>query len=157
MTNTCIMLLTAKFPDLKLQGRNWAEVVGMLSAYKPKIYHLLIYWKLPTKGLLFCNTDGASKGNPGDSAYGFCVRNCEGNLIYAQEEKMGNATNFEVGAKATQMALKVCSEKGWQKVILETDSNSLMHIINEKWKYPWELLEVIEKIVGSIERKQATI
>ncbi|KAG5570646.1 hypothetical protein H5410_060412 [Solanum commersonii] len=39
-----------------------------------------------------CNTNGVSKGNPGPSTYGLCLRDRNENLIYAEAQSIGIAT-----------------------------------------------------------------
>lgn len=75
VTNFSSMVLTTKYPEMKLQGKNWNDIIGILNSYKPRIYHALVYWRPPNKGIFICNTDRANKGNPGESAYGFCYKN----------------------------------------------------------------------------------
>lgn len=42
-----------------------------------------------------CNTDGASKGNPGMSSYGYCIRDGNGDLTYAEANSIGETTNMD--------------------------------------------------------------
>ncbi|KAG5610738.1 hypothetical protein H5410_022019 [Solanum commersonii] len=63
----------------------WAErVVEVVTKYKPKFYHHRVTWEKPELGWVKCNTDRASRGNPGESSYSFCLRNNQGDLIYAE-------------------------------------------------------------------------
>lgn len=40
-------------------------------------------------------TDGASRGNPGESSYGFSISDSDGNLVYQQGKYLGiNTNNF---------------------------------------------------------------
>lgn len=94
------MLITAKYTKINIQGRNWMEMSRNLGDFKPKIYHFLVNWKP-------CNTDGASKGNFGESAYGICFKNWERNLVNDQAEQMRIATNIKAGTRAIKMALKI--------------------------------------------------
>lgn len=61
----------------------WVDIVEFLNNYKPKLFYLKVAWKPTHGGRLICNTDGASKGNPSLSAYGFCLRDGAGNLVNA--------------------------------------------------------------------------
>ena len=63
----------------------------IIGAYKPRIYYQIVQWKLPKEDQSKCSTDGASKGNSGESVYDFCIRNRIGDLIYAQADKIGIA------------------------------------------------------------------
>ncbi|PHT47875.1 hypothetical protein CQW23_12083 [Capsicum baccatum] len=58
------------------------------------------------KGGMKCNTDGASKGNPGPSLYGFCLRDHRADIICAHAGALGHDTNIEAEAKAILEALK---------------------------------------------------
>lgn len=51
----------------------------------------MVTWKLPSRGTFKCNTDGCSKGNPGLNAVVFCIGNDEGDLVYAEAKKIGEA------------------------------------------------------------------
>lgn len=86
----------------------WSEMVEYLERYKPKLYHLAVTWKPLAQGSLKCNTDGASKGNPGRSAYGFCLRNENGDLVYAQGEAIHKTTNIDAKAIAIREAIYHC-------------------------------------------------
>jgi len=58
-----------------------------------------------------CNTDGASRGNSGSSAYGFCLRNNHGDIIYVAAENIGITMNVEVELRAILEAIKYCVAK----------------------------------------------
>lgn len=92
---------------MDIKGKNWIEMLRILGGFKSKLYHCLVYWRSLEEGTLRCNTDGASKGNPRESAYGIFFRNWEGNLVYAQTEQIGITTNIEAETRAIRMTLKV--------------------------------------------------
>lgn len=56
---------------------------------------------------LIINTDGASRGNPGEAAVGLVIQNEEGQVIYSGGKKLGKATNNE----AEYLAVKISLEK----------------------------------------------
>lgn len=62
------------------------------------------------------------KGNPGRSTYGFCLRECTGDLVYAQGEEIQESTNLEAEAIAIREAITHCITVGMNQVCLETDS-----------------------------------
>ncbi|KAK6796360.1 hypothetical protein RDI58_004061 [Solanum bulbocastanum] len=101
-------LVYPKMQDLPIR---WSNIVTFLEKYKPKIYYLPICWK-PSQGCLKCNTYGASRGNPGRSTYGFCLRNSKGDLVYAQGEEIQEGTNLEAEAIAIREALAHCATEG---------------------------------------------
>lgn len=56
--------------------------------------YILVKWEEPNIGMVKCNTDGTSRGNLGDSSYGFCYRNCTGDLIYVESKPLEITTNI---------------------------------------------------------------
>ncbi|XP_070031692.1 uncharacterized protein [Nicotiana tomentosiformis] len=66
---------------------------------------------LPCHGWYKCNTDGASKGNHGPSSLGFCVRDDEGDVVYASAVDLGVTTHVVAEAKAILQGLEYCTSK----------------------------------------------
>lgn len=52
-------------PAFRRIDYSWDNLVDFLSDYRPKFFYHTVSWELPSVGYLKCNTDGASKGNPG--------------------------------------------------------------------------------------------
>ncbi|KAK4726527.1 hypothetical protein R3W88_031444 [Solanum pinnatisectum] len=88
------------------------------------------------EGQLNYNTDGASKENPGESAYGFCFRDKHGDLIYAQAKGIGIATNIKEEARAIYEALSISAKKGFQNL---------------------EIAKILEYIIREVHQQQVTI
>lgn len=80
------------------------------------------------------NSDGGSRGNPRQSAYGFCLRDPQGNLIYAEANQIGISTNIEVEAVAMWKAISYCLSRGICRLQLRIDSLLLKHIVANDWK-----------------------
>ncbi|KAK6789098.1 hypothetical protein RDI58_012897 [Solanum bulbocastanum] len=116
------------------------------STYKPRLYHCIVRWKASKEGMTKRNTDGASQGNPRSSAYGFCLRNSHGDLIYAVAENIGITTSVEAELRAILEAIKYCVAKKVEKLIVESDSLLMMKIIKEVWKVPWELADYFDEL-----------
>lgn len=83
------------------------------------------------------------KGNPGEIFCGFCIKNKEGDLLYAESKSIGIATNMEAEAQAIWKAISYCADKGSLRVILQADSLTIKHMLAEEWKVPWELIEIV--------------
>ncbi|KAK6791473.1 hypothetical protein RDI58_010554 [Solanum bulbocastanum] len=77
--------------DTSLEGLQLSQVMvrhyGLPGEDNSKLYYLPVCWK-PPEGILKCNTDGASRGNPGRSSYGFWLRNSVGDLVYVQGQEI---------------------------------------------------------------------
>ncbi|WMV07614.1 hypothetical protein MTR67_000999 [Solanum verrucosum] len=79
-------MVKTQFPWIKKMRWSWQEIVHRLNQYKPKIHYLIVTWKPPKDYQVKCNTDGACRGNPGWSSFGFCFRDNKGDLIYAKSK-----------------------------------------------------------------------
>lgn len=86
-------------------------MVQRLQRYKPRLHYHPVRWKLPDVGWVKCNTDGASRGNPGESAYGFCIRDNQGNLIYVATRPKGITTKMEVKTMGMLNGLRECKHR----------------------------------------------
>lgn len=62
--------------------------------FRKKLLYRLVTWRLPEYDWVKCNADGASKGNPSNISYGFCIRNINEDVIYAEARFIGQATNI---------------------------------------------------------------
>lgn len=71
-----------------------------------------------------------------------------------------DTTNNEAEALAILEALKYCEEKGFNRIILQTDSLLLKNAIEGLWNVPWvitEYLEDIAKVMSTIDVKLSHI
>uniref|UniRef100_A0A1S4AMC6 RNase H type-1 domain-containing protein n=1 Tax=Nicotiana tabacum TaxID=4097 RepID=A0A1S4AMC6_TOBAC len=105
--------------------------------YTPKLKVTKVLWELPTQGWIKVNCDGASRGNPSRSSIGYALRDDEGNIKYACGKVIHDTTNNEAEALAILEALKYCEEKGYNRIILQTDSLLLKNTIEGLWNVPW--------------------
>ncbi|KAK6780202.1 hypothetical protein RDI58_022386 [Solanum bulbocastanum] len=76
-------LIKVKFPWLRNIPHTWQGMFHQLLEYRPILHYLAVKWTRLHERCVKCNTDGASKGNLGESAYGFCIRDSSGDLLYA--------------------------------------------------------------------------
>lgn len=70
----------------------WPEMIKELERYCSKLKVKKFLWEFPPEGLYKYNIDGASRGNPSVSSYAFCLRDDEGDIIYAEGATMENTT-----------------------------------------------------------------
>ncbi|KAH0714764.1 hypothetical protein KY285_009081 [Solanum tuberosum] len=78
----------------------------------------------PQEGWVTRNTDGAIKGNLGKSAYGYCIRDKDEDLIYVEAHNIGEATNMEAEVAAMWKALQFCFLNDLrQELLLSYDSH----------------------------------
>ncbi|KAK4718298.1 hypothetical protein R3W88_016636 [Solanum pinnatisectum] len=114
---------------------NWPDMVDFFEKYKPELYYLAVSWRPPEQGMLKCNTDGVSKGNPGRSSYDFCLRNHRGDLIYAQGEEILETTNI------TAETIANCVTMGLSMISMKTDSLVLVKIFRQCGKSHGKLMQ----------------
>ncbi|KAK4736948.1 hypothetical protein R3W88_000645 [Solanum pinnatisectum] len=126
--------------------RNWEGILERVRGHKPRLHNYIVRWERPWRGWTKYSMDRASKGNPGESAHSFCLRNHEGNFLYAEANKMDIKTKMEAETRAILNALRYCRTHDIKKVIMETDSLVLTNIIRHEWKAPWKQAEEIEEI-----------
>lgn len=104
-----------------------------------------------------CNINGASRGNLGESSYGFCIGDPQGELVYAEAEAIVITTNIKAECIAILKALRHCKREDIQNIIIESDSQSLVKMILKEWRTPWSLVGHIDEIHKLIDMMQVQI
>ncbi|WMV33517.1 hypothetical protein MTR67_026902 [Solanum verrucosum] len=77
-----------------VQGNTRQKMVALLDVFRHRFVSKWVKWHPPPSGWLKCNTDGASRGNPGPSAAAFCIKNHEGELVTAKGVRILDSTNL---------------------------------------------------------------
>ncbi|KAI9157249.1 hypothetical protein LWI28_019227 [Acer negundo] len=104
----------------------------------PKI--LLVIWYVPPYGWFIIIMNGLSKGNHGPSACGGVIRMCHKFLHGCFAMPLGCRTAFFSELMAIILAIKIASNKGWNKVWIESDSLSAINCFqNDDFLPHWEL------------------
>lgn len=129
-------LARVRYPWLHSIPLLWPQMISFFEGYRPYIVTKRVTWQLPYDGWYKCNTDGASRGNSGPSSYGFCVRNHEGDLVFAKAKEIGETTNIVAEAKAIVEGLVYCVERQLHPLIMETDSLVMRKIIDGELETP---------------------
>ncbi|XP_028055196.1 uncharacterized protein LOC114259389 [Camellia sinensis] len=89
----------------------------------------LIKWCLPPAGKLKLNTDGCSKGDPGQARYGGLLQDETGTWIWGYYGKLGQCTSIEAEIWAIYGGLTILFQKGTTNVVIETDSEQAIQQI----------------------------
>lgn len=97
------------------------------------------------------------RGNPGSSAYSFCLRDDKEILIHAQVKPMGITTNMQVEIREITEVMTYCNECISKEVIIETDSLVAMKMIKSEWRIPWHLEEEIQHIQHIMQERNICI
>ena len=71
-------------------------------------------------------TDGASRGNPGESGIGIVLKDERGSVLASLFGYIGNATNNIAEYSALVACLKLAQKKGCKKLVVHSDSELLV-------------------------------
>ncbi|XP_026452040.1 uncharacterized protein LOC113352438 [Papaver somniferum] len=85
-----------------------------------------IFFQLPPQNQIVLYCDGASRGNPGVSGYGFIGRRHTRELLIAFSEGLGISTNYVAEVLAILNAGEWAISEGHLEVIFRTDSTVVM-------------------------------
>ncbi len=75
---------------------------------------------------LFAHTDGASRGNPGESGIGIIFRDELGSVVYAGGGYIGRATNNIAEYQALLACLRKASALSCKRLIVHSDSELMV-------------------------------
>ncbi|XP_059310637.1 uncharacterized protein LOC132061989 [Lycium ferocissimum] len=146
--HTLISFMKVSKRNFKYAPYNWNSVVESLNRYSQPIKATTVVWRLPDKGWIKVNTDGASRGNPGRSSWGFCVRNERGDILRAQAQELVDSwsTNTQAEAMAILKALKYLDDNQMDKFIIQ-----------RTWEVPWQIFTTMEEIWNLMEGKTVVV
>jgi len=80
------------------------------------------------------NSDGGSRGNPGEAACAAVVCDEKGNELLVRAKRLGKATNNEAEYHGVLLALELCKELGASSVKLLVDSELVERQIKGTYK-----------------------
>lgn len=87
---------------------------------------------------LIINTDGASRGNPGPSAYGYVIRARGGAILHQEGKTIGNATNniaeYNAVLKALEYLKKRWGDRAPHTIEVITDSQLIAQQLSGNYK-----------------------
>ncbi|MQM04507.1 hypothetical protein Taro_037308 [Colocasia esculenta] len=108
--------------------------------YKPSVKSIkikLVWWIPPANGLCL-NVDGASKGNPGLSGGGGCIRDSNGNICLAFAFHYGFGNSLQAEVRALQDGLLLANEFGLSINLIYSDSALLVQSLSNNSLPSWE-------------------
>lgn len=79
-------------------------------------------------------TDGASRGNPGESGIGIVMKDEEGNVLATKFGYIGKATNNIAEYTALITCLRLAHEKNYRSLIVHSDSELLIRQMQGKYR-----------------------
>ena len=83
---------------------------------------------------IFAHTDGASRGNPGESGIGLILRDEAGNVLYAAGGYIGIATNNTAEYRALLACLAKAAELTCSRLVVRSDSELMVRQLRGEYK-----------------------
>ncbi|KAL0463265.1 UNVERIFIED_CONTAM: putative ribonuclease H protein [Sesamum latifolium] len=105
----------------------------------------LVRWIPPIEGRWKLNSDGASKGNPGQAGAGGVVRDSCSRLILGFAEGLDIQTNVYAELFAIVKGLELAKDAGCTHLWVETDAKIVLQII-QKETGPWQLQHLLTRL-----------
>ncbi|XP_059295472.1 uncharacterized protein LOC132048805 [Lycium ferocissimum] len=130
-----VQLARTKHPWMKNLSNSWPHLVQQPEDYRPQMIFTLVQWTSPPQGWFKCNSDGASKGNPGPSSSAYCVRDSVGESINANARTIANTHCLVAEAKAMYNGRVYCVNNQLIPLFVETDSLTLVKIVEGTINY----------------------
>ncbi|WMV30097.1 hypothetical protein MTR67_023482 [Solanum verrucosum] len=110
INSNLVKLVKLKYPWIKVIPNQWPQLVQHFEQYRPLIKSQVVIWRKPEIGWLKCNTDGACRGNLGERSAAFCIRDADGNLVYAEAKRLWITNSIQAEARAIQGGIQHCIE-----------------------------------------------
>ncbi|KAH0651818.1 hypothetical protein KY285_030681 [Solanum tuberosum] len=101
----------------------WPAIVNVLENWEPRFRHKIVRWMHPPDGWYKCNTDVASKGR-----------------------RIPNSTSLVAEAVAIKEGIKFCIDRNLLPLIVETDSHTMVQLLEERWEVSWSVVMEVEAI-----------
>lgn len=83
---------------------------------------------------VFAYTDGASRGNPGESGIGILMQDEQGTVLVSLSDYIGNATNNIAEYTALLRCLELAQRMRCTKLIAHSDSELMVRQVQGKYK-----------------------
>ncbi|XP_060195288.1 uncharacterized protein LOC132624540 [Lycium barbarum] len=131
---------------------SWMQFIKIIEQAKTCIKSFPVKWSFPADGCVKLNTDGCSKGNPGNNGGGGVIRNNRGFLIAAYGINFGITTNNVAEALAMKIGIDWCTQNGYKCLDIESDSKLLVDWIMDEYNPPWNIIDTILDIKKLLEQ-----
>lgn len=102
---------------------------------------------------MYVYTDGASRGNPGESASGYHILDASRKLLYKHTFYNGVCTNNAAEYRAVIAALKKAISMGCDEVVLHSDSRLVINQISGTYKIRSKKLGALNAEARALLRK----
>lgn len=115
-------------PDLVYGAGDFATHIGCIKRWqKAKKCRPSVSWRLPQRGTIKWNTDGASKGNPGHAGIGGLLHDEKGKRLCSFSSYIGVAGASKAEFTALVKAVEITAQNGrcqGKEMLIECDSTT---------------------------------
>jgi len=111
--------------------------------------------EIPASGVYIANIDGASRGNPGPSAYAVVIRNPTGHVVLELAKRVGRETNNVAEYYALLAALDYATSQGIEALRIRSDSELLVRRIEGRYRVKSADLKPLYERAGKLMRQLA--
>ena len=94
---------------------------------------------------IVAHTDGASRGNPGESGIGILLRDEQGSTLFEGSGYIGKATNNIAEYQALLACLKKTQEFACTKLVVHSDSELMVKQLRGEYKVKDHILQRLHK------------
>ena len=133
------------FPHINWPA-HWTALITTSERCKHEIKVCKVAWNRPQEEWIKINTDGSALTNPGKIGAGGIIRDKDGKLILAFATSLGEGSNNKAETEAALFGLVKALELGFKNIIMELDSQLVVHWINKKSAHHWNVANEIAKI-----------
>lgn len=102
--------------------------------------------------MMFLNTDGGARGNPGPSATGAVIFDEKEKAVFEIGTYIGTATNNEAEYQALLTGLEAALEKKFLEITCRLDSELVVKQLRGEYKVKNERLAVFHKKIKEMEK-----
>lgn len=144
---------------------NSMEEFAILKAFKIKGHvsraskTTQVSWIPPPCGWVKCNTDGASRGNPGHASGAGIFRGSIGDFMGCFSIYLGIESSLFGETSTAILAIELASKKGWANLWLECDSQMVVAAFSNSSLVHWKLktrwlncLDLVKKMKFTVSR-----
>ncbi|XP_015170859.1 uncharacterized protein [Solanum tuberosum] len=145
-TDALLDLKALRRPPIELLSRlhgNSKELCTKIERVNPVLNINFIKWRKPPDNYLKLNTDGCSKGNPGEAGGGGILRDHQGNINMAFQTYFGNCSNNMAEGLAILKGLQWCVTNHLHNVIIKTN----FMIMKGKNVMMWQMQDIVMQII----------
>ena len=114
----------------------------------------MVTWIRPKDQWIKVNTDGSAINNPGRLGAGGLLRDKSGRLVMAFTTPLGEGTNNKAEIEAAIVGLNWALELGDRNIILELDSQLVVHWILKKVSPQWSSITQLGRLHNLIYKVQ---